>query len=90
MRTAGKFRIEWYDSGREPQHPANPAYPSGVDMDISQGAENTCTAALPYPAKRCGFYAVECMICGYTVGVSTAGRRDDPRSLTIACRVKPV
>lgn len=31
----GQFTITWHDSGREPQCPPNPAYPSGIDLDGS-------------------------------------------------------
>jgi hypothetical protein len=82
------LRIEWVDSKREPQSAPNPAYPEGVDNDISNGAEKTCYTEIPYPAKRCGYYIIECDICGYRVGITTAGRPDDPRSLRIACVLK--
>jgi hypothetical protein len=83
---SGKFTITWRDSGREPQCPANPDYPDGKDLDGSGGASLSCTVALPYPAKRCGAYLLRCLVCGITAGVTTAGRRDDPRSITLACR----
>lgn len=40
---------------------------------------------LPYPAPRCGIYAVKCEKCGLLVGFTTAGRPDDPRKVTLAC-----
>lgn len=82
----GAFKIDWIDRGREPQCAPNPAFPNGIDADLSKGAEKTCTADLPYPAKRCGVYRVECLICGHAVGITTAGRPDDPRSVKMACR----
>lgn len=82
----GKFRIEWIDRGRDPVCPPNPAFPDGMDVDASFGAEQTCTVALEHPTTRCGTYIVECLICGLRVGCTTAGRPDDPRSLKIACR----
>lgn len=78
-------RVRWVDVGREPQCAPNPAYPTGIDVDGSFGAENTCTVALPYPAMRCGRYEVKCRACGRTAAVTTAGRPDDPRSVKIAC-----
>lgn len=80
-----QFKIEWHDAGREPKSPPNPAYPNGIDLDISGGLTVTCTVPLVSPARRCGFYDIECRKCGATVGVTTAGRPDDPRSCKIGC-----
>jgi uncharacterized protein len=44
--TAGSFKIEWIDRGREPQCPPNPAYPNGVDLD---GANEFTIALRSYP-----------------------------------------
>jgi len=82
------FKVEWIDSGREPRCTPNPAYPDGIDVDASFGASASCMKTLPYPAKRCGIYIVECEVCGVRIGITTAGRMDDPRSLKIAC-VRP-
>jgi hypothetical protein len=82
-----KFEIKWIDRGREPQRPPNPSYPSGIDVDVSHGAEPACVADLPYPARRCGFYFVKCSICGYVVALTTAGRPDDPRSIRVPCQL---
>lgn len=79
------MKIDWIDSGREPQCAPNPKYPMGIDVDMSDGAAKTCSAALPYPAKRCGAYIVECEKCGQRVAITTAGRPDDPRSAKLAC-----
>jgi hypothetical protein len=78
--------VTWVDAGKEPQVPPNPNYPAGIDLDISEGAAQTCATPLPYPARRIGHYVVECRICGRRVGCTTAGRPDDPRSLTLACK----
>jgi hypothetical protein len=80
------IRVTWLDEGREAQHPANPAYPNGVDVDCSGGASMTCTQPLPYPAKHCGQYLVVCEACRRTVIITAAGRADDPRSVKIACK----
>ena len=80
-----QFNIDWMDSGREPQCDPNPAYPKGKDIDGSAGAKQSCTVMLPYPAKRCGTYVIHCYRCGVRVGVTTAGRPDDPRSIKIGC-----
>lgn len=79
------IRVTWLDRGREPQCAPNPEYPTGIDLDASDGAKRTCTATLPYPAKRCGVYVVKCRACGRRVSCTTAGRPDDPRSIKIAC-----
>jgi hypothetical protein len=82
------FKTYWIDRGREPQCKPNPKYPNGIDADISDGAAVTCTADLPYPARRCGIYIVECETCGMRFGVTTAGRPDDPRSVKLACKTR--
>lgn len=76
--------VKWIDRGREPKCAPDPNYPDGKDMDMSFGGD-FCETALPYPAKRCGIYAIECKACGMTVGVTTAGRPDDPRSVKVPC-----
>lgn len=80
-----QFNIEWLDAEREPQCKPNPEYPSGIDVDLTNGRPG-CIVSLPYPAKRCGAYVVECRKCGVHVGLTTAGRPDDPRSVKIRCR----
>jgi hypothetical protein len=86
---AEQFRIIWRDSGREPQCPPNPAYPEGIDLDISSPGLASCQTPLPYPARRCGVYIVSCLVCGLNVAVTTAGRPDDPRSARIPCKPHP-
>jgi len=76
--------VQWIDNGREPQCPPNPLYPTGIDLDLADG-KSSCLVQLPYPAKRCGVYVVGCLNCGLRIGVTTAGRPDDPRSVRIAC-----
>ena len=71
---------------RKPKVAPNPAYPDGIDIDLSQGATKTCQVALPYPAKRIGYYVVVCEVCELRVGLTTAGRPDDPRSVRLACK----
>lgn len=80
-----KHNVKWIDHGREPQAPTNPQYPDGVAIDMSQGKE-CCTVELPYPAKRCGYYAVRCTECWTSVAITTAGRPDDPSSVKMKCR----
>lgn len=82
------MKINWIDGRREPQCAPDPAYPKGIDIDASGGAEATCATDLPYPARRCGHFLVVCETCGQSVAITTAGRPDDPRSLKLAC-MKP-
>lgn len=83
-----QFSVEWNDRGREPQCPTNPDYPNGKPLrltDIVKAKVNHCRVDLPYPAKRCGVYVVRCKRCGLSVGVTTAGRPDDPTYIELAC-----
>jgi hypothetical protein len=82
------IKVRWIDSLREPKIPSNPAYPNGIDLDCSDGASPSCVMELPYPAKRCGCYTIMCEDCGLATVVTTAGRRDDPRSIKLACKIK--
>lgn len=81
------MNVTWHDAGREPKNAPNPAYPNGIDLDASGGAVATCSERLPYPAKRCGQYLIECETCGQRIIVTTAGRPDDPRSIKLACKL---
>jgi hypothetical protein len=86
--SGSQFKIKWLDRGREPKCPPDPAYLKGIDIDSSGGAARACKTELPYPAKRCGVYYVECEICGTNAAITTAGRPDDPRSVTLPCKIK--
>lgn len=97
------LHVEWFDEGREPRNPPDPRYPDGIDIDqtshvridVKSGAvippdpdRKSCFTFLrPYPTPRCGKFLVKCDVCGQTVMVTTAGRRDDPRSLRLPCKV---
>ena len=82
-----KFRIKWHDAHREPQVKPNPNYPEGKDVDLTIGLHGpSCDTALPYPARRCGYYEVTCVECNIKVAITTAGRPDDPRSARIPCK----
>jgi len=84
-----QFKIEWHDHGREPQCPPDPAFPNGMDLDCAVWCVEgwpTCKTDLPYPAKRCGYYIVECKLCGFSAAITTAGRPDDPRSFKMGCK----
>jgi hypothetical protein len=82
-----RLSIHWVDGERESQCAPNPAYPNGIDLDVTNGASQACTVVLPYPAKRCGEYVIECEHCAMQVFVPTTGRPDDPRSVKLACKV---
>lgn len=79
------FDIEWIDRGREPTCEPDPAYPDGIDIDAAQGTWPYCLVQLPYPAKRCGYYALKCRTCAMSLIITTAGRADDPRSVKVPC-----
>lgn len=78
--------VTWLDRGLEPQVAPNPKYPDGKDIIGHINGEPFCKVDLPYPAKRIGLYVIECKTCGVKIGCTTAGRPDDPRSITIACK----
>ena len=80
------FDIKWKDFFREPQNDPDPNFPQGMKIDASRGRQPACTVNLPYPAKRCGAYELKCRKCKFTLRISTAGRADDPRQVTVACR----
>lgn len=81
------FDKVWRDSGREPRSPPNPDYPEGIDIvALSDPGAPRCSVQLDYPAKRCGTWFLRCLRCGFTVAVTTAGRPDDPKSITVNCR----
>lgn len=57
----------------------------GIDIDLSDGAGPACSAPLAYPAPRIGAYVVTCRTWRLRISLTTAGRRDDPRSLKVTC-----
>lgn len=86
MKPPIDMKISWLDAGREPQCPSNRAYPLGIEVDLSQGSALTCKVSLPYPARRCGAWVVECRICGLRIALTAAGRPDDPHTVKVACK----
>lgn len=42
----------------------------------------------PHPAPRCGHMDIHCEDCGLRAIITVAGRRDDPRSVILACKGK--
>lgn len=83
--------VTWHQRGGRPKEPPNPAFPKGVDLDLTNGAKIACLVNLPYPParKRLGLLTVRCDACGRTVAITTAGRPDDPRSVKLACNLQP-
>jgi len=63
----------------------DPRFPDGIDVDLSKG-KPFCRAELPYPAECCGVLLVNCESCGANAAITTAGRRDDPRSVKLPCK----
>jgi len=80
--------VDWLDAGVEAQCAPNPAYPNGVEIDLrrARNQRRACSVDLPYPAKRIGAYLVECKTCGTNALITTAGRADDPRKVTLPCK----
>lgn len=78
--------ISFLDSGRQPRNKPDPRYPEGMTVDLSNGADPKCGYNLPYPAPRCGVYAVMCGKCGARIALTVAGRADDPRVVVIPCK----
>ena len=80
--------VIFFDTGREPQCKPDPAYPNGIAVSLADNVlQKTCTRNLPYPAPRCGMYMVECTVCGYSAAITVAGRFDDPRTVTMPCKM---
>jgi hypothetical protein len=78
--------IHWVDIGRKAQHPPDPRYPKGIDLDVTKPGEDYCPVEVPYPAKGCGYFQIMCQACGSNIIITTAGRPDDPRSVKVPCR----
>jgi hypothetical protein len=57
-------------------------------MDLSAGAARVCTVDLDYPSDGVGTWEVRCA-CGVSLGLTAAGRTDDPRRVIVACGRKP-
>jgi hypothetical protein len=81
-----RFAIDWIDRHREPRYPADPSYPNGTAIDVALDALKACRVELHYPAARCGMWLVRCLVCGFAIALETTGRRDDPRSVRVACK----
>lgn len=83
------FDIKFHSHNRKARCVPNPAYPHGIDVDMSHGAALTCKTEIPYPAKCVGAWIVECNTCGLLVAITAAGRSDDPRCVVLPCKREP-
>jgi hypothetical protein len=88
VEVRGDFDMFWVDRGHPPRQPPNPHYLEGCDVDLSDGKQPTCMAVLPYPSPHdhVGTWMIRCLRCGQRVGVTTASRVDDARSVKLACQ----
>lgn len=80
-----EFGFVFIDSGRKAQCPPNPDFPEGMAVDA--GFKRMCIVDIPYPSTGCGVLRVDCPVCGIKVGFTVAGRVDDPRRVTLPCKV---
>lgn len=78
-------QIRFLSHNRKARCAPNPEYPDGIDID--NGERPACRVELPYPAECCGAWVVDCSTCGVRVGITAAGRPDDPRSVMLPCRI---
>ena len=82
-----QFKVELTNRRGPPRVAPDPAYPTGKDVDVSDGRHGpTCKADLPYPAEERGVWMVECLACGLRIAVTAAGRPDDPKSVRMTCK----
>jgi hypothetical protein len=85
---AEDIEVIWFDHGREPQCAPNPEYPQGIDVDLRKNKkQRACVATLKYPAPRCGVWLLACSKCHTSNAVTAAGRVDDPKTVTIPCKL---
>lgn len=87
MINDGDFEVKWLSKGGKAQHPPNPDYPDGIDVDGTKGSYPACKGAVPYPAEGIGVWLCVCRRCDLKMAVTAAGRPDDPRSVTMPCKL---
>lgn len=78
MPNGAKVDFAYSSAGVTPVQP--------FEAPFADTAGAVCEVSLPYPAKRCGTYVIECGICGLRVACTTAGRPDDPRLARLLCK----
>lgn len=81
-----KIAVTFLSHNRKPKCAPNPAYPDGMEVDLTDGKKVACLAELPYPAECCGVWIVRCETCGASAGITAAGRIDDPRTVKLGCK----
>lgn len=81
------MKVEFFDKGGRPKCSPDPAYPNGMDVDLSKGASLTCTAHIECPAPCMGLAVIACEKCGQRIALTVASRPDDPRSVKLACKM---
>ena len=85
------WEITWKprEGGRKPAVTPNPDFPHGIHVDGSDDEKPRCRGELPYvmwPERGLGLLIVKCRICDMSIAITTAGRPDDPISLTQNCK----
>jgi hypothetical protein len=80
--------ISFASENRKAVCQSDPMFPNGKDFDLTNGVaiRMACLVELPYPAKCCGKWILRCRDCGFTAVITAAGRRDDPRKVTLPCK----
>ena len=87
MKTA--LFASWHGTGRTAQCPPDPAFPNGRPIDLRRSDnQEFCEIELQHPAPECGMWIVECVKCGKKIGLTAAGRPDDPSTIKVGCPAK--
>lgn len=85
-----KHTVLFRPSGRgKAQCDPDPNYPNGKAIELDAkllGQIPYCRVEIPYPAPECGLWLVVCQTCKVSIGITAAGRPDDPISVTLPCR----
>jgi hypothetical protein len=82
-------KINWHRTSSElAKVPPDIRYPNGIDLSVVPKGHDggVCLVTLLRPADGIGCWVITCEECGLTVACTTAGRIDDPRSMTMPCR----
>lgn len=81
------LKVTWISHNRKAKCPPDPDWPNGKPADVANGLTPSCKIDLPYPAPECGIHHIECVICGWSVGITAAGRPDDAPWAKLPCRI---